>query len=125
MTHVLQGKNQCGQACVAMLLDISLEDAIIRVGKKGKTSLRHLWPLLSDRYTTDKVRLQRISEVDSIDTGILKIIWSNNRSHWVVKFGKDVFDPALTAKHNAKDYEGWVRSLDGKITSGLQLTQKP
>jgi hypothetical protein len=122
MIHVLQGKNQCGQACVAMLMNISLDDAIIKVGKKGKTNLRDLLPVLREKFIIDESRLKRLKRLNEVHTGILKIRWNKKQSHWVVKSGFEIYDPSFPCVYSANDYAHWVDSVGGKISSYLPLS---
>lgn len=89
MKLVLQNSpTTCGQACVATLLEISLEDAIRLVGHDQITSDKDLLDTLWATHFTDgapptgKIALQKHKEPNG------------NREHWTVWDGSKILDPA-------------------------------
>jgi hypothetical protein len=98
-----EGSKLCGQTCLAMILEIPLEDAIVLVGHSKGTKTRELaqalklWGL---RTTGKLVRRPKIPEYC-----IAKIPRPRGRNwHWVVYWEGKRYDP-LGYESGASRYE--------------------
>lgn len=88
----------CGQCCVAMLLGVSLEEAIIRVGHMGITSDDDLIRSLESFNDFDLgyppkniIALVKHREPYTDDAKVL-------REHWTVSYYGKTLDPACRGK---------------------------
>lgn len=119
MIHITQpyGSNLCGQACVAMICEITLHNACILVGKKGKTNLKHLLSAIREKFECqDKMSIIKGRQLPAM--GLLRIKWKLGGSHWVVIKDKLIYDPIL---HYPIDQDIYENMIQGKITSYLNL----
>lgn len=120
-----ENSNLCGQACVAMLLGISLEESIELIGKKGKTSLKHLKPAISSKYIVkDRERTTSMPIYSRVALLSIKFDYSKvikPYTHWVVKSGVYIFDPAWR-KVLIPQFELTCR---GRVTSMIPLIPLP
>ena len=83
----------CGQSCVAMLLDISLEEGIIRVGHMGITSDDDLLKALNIYSTAGEEFELGYPPKDIV--ALVKHREPNGlREHWTVSYYGKTFDPA-------------------------------
>lgn len=118
--HVSQPKNSqlCGQACVASLLGVSLEDAIEKVGHSHGTKTKEIASALE---LTKNRRVRGVAKIPSL----ISIRRGKERNwHWVLYEGDVVMDPSLPWK---VDFLPWFKLLletGGRITSYLDLTEK-
>lgn len=89
-----KGTNQCGQACVATVLDIDLADAAKLVGKKGLTRTADLRAAfakhdihMGDRLHPGKQERNRVY--------MARVHWPDSkRTHWVlIDLDGTIFDP--------------------------------
>ena len=87
-----QGSNLCGQAIVAMVTDCTLDEAIERVGKKGKTKTRDLVRAFNLSGIQNKGRLFRGSP--TCDSAVLSFRHPTGARHWVLWHKKKFYDPA-------------------------------
>lgn len=114
-----KGSNLCGQACVAMILACSLQEAIALVGKKGKTYTRDLLRAM-------KVEQRRLKTWKSENVnGLLlaRVLWNDKkRRHWVVVNEGVVYDP-VGFQLPLADYLGLI-SETGKISACINLTNE-
>lgn len=88
-----RGPTTCGQACVAMLLGISLDEAIARVGHDGITEDIELLfavgselPFVEGPPSPDVVALQKHRDPNG------------EREHWTLSWIGKTFDPACLSK---------------------------
>lgn len=83
----------CGQACVAMLANVSLQEAIIACNQLGATStndlMNGLWVFQID------TRWQMFSPRKLRDICIIRCV-TGDKSHWTVKAGDLEYNPSLT-----------------------------
>lgn len=86
----------CGQTCVAMLSDITIDQAIAVFGKSGKTNTKDMSNALLSMDIPHKTPLKRAFPTKEIPSpSILKVSWfDNNGSHWVIYKKGKVYDPA-------------------------------
>lgn len=85
-----KGSNLCGQTCVAMIADISLDDAISSVGKRGLTNTKDIANALR------KLGFECADKVTRYKNGLgsefcLCVVESK---HWVVYKDGLFYDPA-------------------------------
>lgn len=117
MQLVRQGRNQCGQACVAMVLGVSLEKAVMLVGRKGLTSTRHLVQAIRSVGGSCGSHLVRMAKGRELpETAILLFNHPSGRSHWVVWHRKKFYDPHAGIFRNIPNY-----LQDSKLTSFLEI----
>jgi len=94
MIFVRQPKNsnQCGQACIAMLGNISLDDACLLTGTRGATRTKHLSKALTDLNISHAPRRRRGIPTETA----LLYVQSKDRTkaHWVLWHNKKYYDPA-------------------------------
>jgi len=86
-----EGSNLCGQACVAMLLGISLDESIKLIGKRGKTRTRDLVTALKAKGCDCGTRLIR---GDFIGDCIIKMTFTRTHSHWIIFYEGKFYDPS-------------------------------
>lgn len=94
-----EGSNLCGQACVATLANVSLEEACKAVGKRGRTRWTDVRLGLSkfqiDAQSINPVRtFQALFLLQRSGVFILKT-QREKRGHYSILAGDLVFDPAL------------------------------
>ena len=114
------GSNQCGQACVAMILGVSLQVAIALMGTKGKTRTKNIVGALRFRRVKCKGKLLRDKQGArwfAQRLAILKVTDGVN-AHWVLLAGGRIYDPAYGIIDDWPPVEGW------RITSYLPVTPK-
>jgi hypothetical protein len=98
-----EGTNMCGQACMAMLTDQSLEQ-VVHTLRRGKTRTKTLVGYMRDHALKCGWRLRRMTdsfpvelELEAADAALVKITWEPGKCHWVIFCMEDglVYDPAL------------------------------
>jgi hypothetical protein len=87
--------NLCGQTCIAMLLGISIDDALKLIGKRGCTRTRDLVKALRSQGFTCPDRAQRCDRDHPIPYDcIMKYSWrGRSKGHWVLRVGGVEYDP--------------------------------
>lgn len=125
MKLILQpdGSNVCGQSVVAMLMNISLVEAIIRFGHVRGTSPNELFYHLNRHFDMDTNRLTRINKKKALPSlCIVRICWDDVKSgsHWVIYNKGTIYDSCF-GKYPY--YELNSKNLGGKATSFLKLKQ--
>lgn len=117
-----KGSNLCGQCCVAMVAEITIEESIELFGSKGRTTTRDLIDaLLKKGIRTKNLVLYRIKKGQlPSDNSILKVLWKDGRSHWVVYRKGKVYDPAYGVFKLDK-YKEKILLEGDKITSQLKI----
>lgn len=92
------GSNYCGQACVATVLGLTLDEACDLVGKRGYTNVRHIREALAKRDLTVGPRMSPKMWVDTRTkkTYLARVRWPGRKhSHWILIFPDGhSFDPA-------------------------------
>jgi hypothetical protein len=99
MQHLVyqpHGSNYCGQACVATVLGVTLEDAIDLVGKRGYTNTRHMREALAKKGFVLGPR-QTLKDKKPLRMYMARVRWKGRKhSHWVVLTEEGrVFDPSF------------------------------
>lgn len=113
------GSNQCGQACVATLCGLTLDEAIALMGTKGKTRTKQLVEALLAKSVICGCRLKRGFPPDD-QTAILKFKHSDGQGHWVVWHKGKYYDPQAGVFRQPPKY--LARS---RVTSYLTLEYDP
>lgn len=94
-------RNNCGQTCVAMLLNISIEEAEKIVGHDGITTENEIIKALSDYYPKTwsynwPGSVHRRKKIDA--SAKYLCLHQNpknpNQKHWTVYYNNSVFDPS-------------------------------
>ena len=104
-----------------MVLNISITEAIEKMGHKRSTRTRELVAALGSRVK-DK-RLIPVRQRPIPEWAVLKVTWENKprRSHFVIHFYGYIYDPLIYAgkitKHN---WDLWLEGR-GRVTSALKL----
>jgi hypothetical protein len=114
------GSPLCGQACIAMVLDIALEESIAKFKSRGQTKTQQLVKILRANKIKCGGKLERIRDLAELpDFCIVNACWfskGKRKKHWVVKWDNCFYDPAA----------GIVKKLDGlRITSFLRADIGP
>lgn len=122
MIYTRQPKDSslCGQSCVAMVTGKTLEEVIEIFGTRGQTNTKKLCTALKTIQDFTPVRLTRVSNTSVLPyLCILKILWADGRSHWVVYKKKKIYDPAVGV-YKLDKYELKIEGK-GRITSYLEI----
>jgi hypothetical protein len=112
------GSALCGQSCVAMLADVSLDEAIEAVGHEHGTRTSELRQALASLGVRTASRCRRISRACPAYPPTALLVARKNdfrRSHWMVMKDGVVYDPEGAWPR----YDGW------KITSYLEVYDRP
>jgi len=109
-----EGSNLCGQACVATICNISLEDAIILVRTKGKTKTKHLKCALHEMNIKHGER--RFPGMPKEGSALL--YWqSDSGAHWTVWHRKKHYDPSAGVFRKVPKH-----LREARVTSHLPIT---
>lgn len=97
-----EGSNLCGQAVVATLLGLTLDDGIREFGTRGATRTRQIAAVLRGRGIECPDRLERFRGRLPA-RGILKVkFWRSWMGHWVLWFDGRLYDPATGTSEGLK-----------------------
>lgn len=104
----------CGQACIAMLAGVNIEEVIKVMHTKGSTTIGQLIEALDYYEIRHSERNKRISKKNPnySETCILTVHMPNY-SHWVLYFKGKFYDPEFGVLEECHP--------DGKITSYLEI----
>lgn len=116
--HVQQRPGGCGLACFAMITGLSLDESERLVGKKRGTRTKDLVIALRKLGYKCQDKLQRINFVNPSPCpgSLVKVVWPDKRSHWVLVAYNGVYDPADPYKCTL-DYS----ECGGVVTSFLPI----
>lgn len=105
----------CGQACIAMIADKSIEEVIKDMKTDGPTSIGQLMEALDFYGVKHAERNKRISKKNPVPYGysILTVHMDAGYTHWVLLYGGTYYDPEFGLIEG--DYP------HGKITSFLEI----
>lgn len=107
----------CGQCCVAMVGNISLEKSIELFGHSHSTRTKEVGKVLNLLGNHNSGRLERVKgELPHLC--IVKIHWNDQKmTHWSVHYDGYLYDPA----YGVYPPEG-IGLLNGRITSYLKFS---
>ncbi|GAG32918.1 unnamed protein product, partial [marine sediment metagenome] len=110
-----EDSNLCGQACVATLAGVGLEESIRVFGTRGKTTTRQIRQALLHLEVDCGERLVR-----GFPDGpaILKWTWPNGHSHWCVWMNNKYYDPCAGVHRKPPKY---LTRANARVTSHLEL----
>jgi hypothetical protein len=113
------GSNLCGAACVASILEITLDEATELIGKKGLTRTRMIRDAFAKREVILKPRQTMKDRVRGV-TYLARVRWPDGKhTHWVILTkGGRVFDPAFGLDPDWKG--GYVSSIYEVAVSPLK-----
>ena len=110
--------NTCGQACVAMVCGITLEEACMLTRTKGKTTTAHLKRALHAMGVEHDER-RTLGHPPKDTTALL--YWRSNvltsRTHWTVWHKNKHYDPLCGVFRKTPE---WLR-LNARVTSHLRV----
>lgn len=115
--------NCCGQACIATIAGLTLDESIALCGTKGKTRTRHLVKALKEHGFEPYENATRISKRSSwIDrlwkSATLVVKFKNGKSsHWVVRHKGKFYDPASGVHRDVPRYLESSRSTSFLIVN--------
>lgn len=120
MTSILQpyGSNLCGQTCVAMLADISLEESIAVFGKRSATSTKDVVQALRTLGIECGDKMVRETK-HTVRPGLCLCVMhfaDTWRTHWTIWNGGVFYDPAIGIVTEYPEY--------ARITSHLPIFKK-
>lgn len=114
--------NLCGQACVATLCAITLDEAIAIVGTKGKTRPKQIVAALKAKGLHPFVGMTLMSKRGFIhpeETHLCKFK-GDRGSHWVIRHNGKWYDPAAGVFREVPRY-----LATAKLTSYLVVCREP
>ncbi len=117
----------CGQACIAMLLDLEIDVIVFLMGRRGATTIKMLSKFLGANGLECDDRLTRVSKNwEKPNLCIVKLSFDGrNKGHWVLWNGatKMYHDPCSSEPIKAEPYERWLTttSENARITSYLEI----
>lgn len=94
--------NLCGQTCVAMVANSSIEEVTDIIGKGGKTQNKDLVKALSELNT--KCVQRKVKRLPECDIAIIKVRFCEGWNHWVLWVKGDIICPTEGVKKSAEDY---------------------
>lgn len=122
MKHIQQptGSNLCGHACLAMILGLTLDEGVERMGHGRSTRTRELVKALGDKVKDS--RLIPVRQRDEPTFAILKVTWNGKprRSHFVVRRGDRIHDPSYRYGMSRHNWDLFIKD-HGRVTSALEL----
>lgn len=108
--------SQCGQACLATICGITLEEALMIFRSKGATRTKQLIQALSQMGITCGDKLKRGFPPKG-ESAILKFTHPSGRSHWVIWYKRKYYDPVAGVFRKVPQ---WLE--ESRVTSHLKLT---
>lgn len=109
-----RGSSLCGQACIATICEVSLDEACKMVGTKGYTTTKRLIQALTMMGMSTGSRLKRGMPESGL--AILKVTRFDGRSHWVIWKNGKFYDPAAGVFRGLPSY-----LQNSKVTSHLRI----
>ncbi len=124
MIHVFQLTSEgCGQACVAMILGVSFDEACALVGHPHRTRTKELRAVLTAHGYDSPLRMRRLRSGEDWPDLALARIRDGTRIHWVVLAFGAMFDPAY-GWSKSNPVRSWPDQGPDRITSVLPLTRR-
>ncbi|WP_155988010.1 hypothetical protein [Gorillibacterium massiliense] len=104
----------CGQACIAMIAGVSIDDAIKTMKTRGPTSIGQLIEALDFYKIKHAEKNKRISKKNPIYSSVsILTVHMPNYTHWVLHYHGKFYDPEFGILD--------VCHPNGKITSFLEI----
>ena len=101
-----EGSNLCGQACVAMIAGISLEESIKLFKSRGKTRTKQLYYALKERGISCSNKAIRIKNYNKPKLCIVIIHYSDcKNTHWCVWHNNKYYNPAYGIRKKSNVFE--------------------
>jgi len=98
--------NLCGQACVAMIAGISLNESIKLFGSKGKTGTKSIYFALQKRGISCSDKAVRIKNNNKPEFCIVIIHYTGYKyMHWCIWNDNKYYDPAYGIKKKLVSFE--------------------
>lgn len=97
---------QCGQACLAMILDISIDEAIkLLNNKKKSTSLYDDLAVALERHDFEVGKSTGEVDWDEVpDNSIIRVVFPTKAGHFIIKHRGKYYDPAIGIVEGYNDY---------------------
>lgn len=85
----------CGHSCVAMLMNIPLEQSVAQIGTKRGTRITQLVEVLKEKFISDN-KLKKINRHKPVisqlpQLAIVRVRYDKLHSHWIIKNGEMVY----------------------------------
>lgn len=98
--------NLCGQACVAMIAGISLDESIKLFNSKGKTRTKQLYHALKKRRISCDEKAIRIKNNNKPEFCIVIIHYTGYKyTHWCIWNDNKYYDPARGVRTKLDKFE--------------------
>ena len=98
--------NLCGQACVAMIAGISLNESIKLFNSRGKTNTKKLYYALQERGIICSDKATRIKNNNKPEFCIVIIHYTGYKyTHWCIWNDNKYYDPARGVKTKLDKFE--------------------
>lgn len=97
---------QCGQACLAMILGISIDEAIkLLNNKKKSTSLYDDLAVALERHGYEVKKHTGEVDWDEVpDNSIIRVVFPTKAGHFIIKHRGKYYDPAIGIVEGYNDY---------------------
>lgn len=127
--HIQQPEDSfvCGQSCVAMILGITLSEAVHKIGHEKGTWAKELISVLKKSFKEARLRrIRNIKKNKLPDKAIIKVAWRKNlcttkvQAHWVLKYKNKIHDPAFPTELGWRKWRNEIK-YRGKIISYIEL----
>ncbi len=110
-----KGSKLCGQACIATVCNITLEEAIELVGTKGRTNTKQLKAALGAKGIKHGDR-----RIRGFPLGSALLFWKSHsipsRNHWTVWYNEKYYDPVAGVFRRVPNH-----LRESRVTSYLRL----
>ena len=137
IAHLKQDKeNNCGQTCIAIITGMRVREVEKKMNRFSRTKTHDLvYALQGYGFTVPKHQLTRCDskypwETNFPELCIVKITYEDSEtgksdSHWIVKHGIYIYDPALNEVITITGFQREIAELSGNIrpTSYLEITE--
>lgn len=117
-----EGSSVCGQCCVAMVADITLEKSIEIFGHSHATKAKELAAAFKKLEIESDIKLTRCKKYSELpNLCIIRIRWNEgkNKSHWAVHYNGFIYDSAYGSY-----WPSGIEHLNGRLTSYLKIEEK-
>lgn len=116
----------CGQACVAMVAGITLEESIKIFGHKRGTTTKQVRRALTECGWIPAEKLKIVPRVHrkgyaKLAVCLFKVVWPDKSSHWILNWQGTIYDPLGAVFANLEIYELSIKSMGGRVVSDLGM----